>query len=182
MHLYNSTQRIMSGQILKAPNNAALQSKDSQSETRYCIQLCRKLGAWEMFEGYVTNGMIRHGNSRCSWSDGDVVHCCWNNGRCVRFKPTQPTVMGSHCTENPPNFLGNCIHCKELCHSDEAFMCLDCQAAYCKKCNERWKARGYEKLRPPCLCIINSEGMTTPTWNADWKTWIPKKVIGHIFS
>ena len=153
--LYNSTQRIMSGQILAAPKNAALQSEESQSETRYCIQLCRKLRAWNMFEGYVTNGMIRHGNSMCSWSDGDTMqgfrYCCWNNGRCLRFKSTQPNKeIESHCTENPKNFLGNCIHCKELCYSDEAFMCLNCQAAYCKKCNEHWKATGYEKLRPPC--------------------------------
>ena len=185
----------MSGQMLTAPKNAALKRKDSQSETRYCMQLCRNLGAWDMFEGYVTNGMIRHGNSRCSWSDGDVMHCCWKNGRCdahesrVELKMTRSKtniankkVMESHCTENPPNFLGNCIHCKELCNSDKAFACLNCQAAYCKACNEHWKGIGYETLRSPCFCIINSEGIATPTWNADLKTWIPKEVIGHVFS
>ena len=185
----------MSGQMLTAPKNAALKRKDSQSETRYCMQLCRNLGAWDMFEGYVTNGLIRHGNSRCSWSDGDVMHCCWKNGRCdahesrVELKMTRSKtniankkVMESHCTENPPNFLGNCIHCKELCNSDKAFACLNCQAAYCKTCNEHWKGIGYETLRSPCFCIINSEGIATPTWNADLKTWIPKEVIGHVFS
>ena len=70
---------------MSATKDDALHTKDSQSETRYRMQLCRNLdieGAWTMFEGYVTNGMLRHGNSRCSWSDGDVMFCCWNNGHC----------------------------------------------------------------------------------------------------
>ena len=131
------------------------------------------------------------------------MHCCWDNGRCnahedhcknkhvqlCRTRSMTQEVQLQRATESHStkkatsgNFLGNCIHCKEMCNSDEAFMCFNCQAAYCKKCNERWKKSGYFSLRPPCFCIINSEGMATPTWNTDCKEWIPKEVTGHVFS
>ena len=35
----------------------------------------------EMFEGFMTDG-LRHGDSRCKWSDGDVMLCTWQEGVC----------------------------------------------------------------------------------------------------
>ena len=53
--------------------------KDETNETRngYYVEL----GENDMFEGFIIDGR-RHGESRCTWSDGDVMLCTWKQGLC----------------------------------------------------------------------------------------------------
>lgn len=45
--------------------------------TGYCVEL----GEEDMFEGFMIDGH-RHGESRCTWNDGDVMLCTWQQGVC----------------------------------------------------------------------------------------------------
>ena len=152
-----------------------------------------------MFEGFVKDG-ARHGLSRCSWSDGDVLLCRWIQGNCRKHQEhcdnkkkvlgrTRSTTKPSSTQTTTPKRVakpafaevkGICLDCKELC-TDEAYMCLNCKAEYCVKCNKQWKTKGFGKRKPPCLCIIDSDGMATKTCETDFRKWIPKEVTGHIF-
>ena len=57
--------------------------KDETNETRngYYVEL----GENDMFEGFMIDGR-RHGESRCTWSDGDVMLCTWKQGLCKEHK------------------------------------------------------------------------------------------------
>ncbi len=41
-----------------------------------------KLRDGELFEGFMVDGQ-RHGESRFTWADKDVMMCCWTKGRCL---------------------------------------------------------------------------------------------------
>ena len=41
---------------------------------------------------------------------------------------------------------------------------------------------GYQAIRPPCYCVISSNGCTTNLNETDFRTWIPKLVLGHFFN
>ena len=173
----------------------------AESETKFYVQLCnKKRNAWDMFEGFVKDG-TRHGPSRCSWSDGDVLLCRWILGNCEKYqdhcdnkkkelgrtrssttKPSsiQATIPKKIAKTAFADVKGICLDCKEMC-TDEAYMCLNCKAEFCVKCNKQWKTKGFGKQRPPCLCIIDSDGMATKTCETDFRKWIPKEITGHIF-
>ena len=159
-----------------------MDAQPAESETKFYVQVSNKgEGTWEMFEGFVKNGK-RHGPSRCSWSDGDVLLCKWIEGVCEKYKnhagtrkkdlgktrsstkpsSTQTTVSKNTAKTAFAEVKGICLDCKEMC-TDEAFECLNCKAQYCVKCKERWNTEGFKKRRPPCLCIIDSNCMATKT-------------------
>jgi hypothetical protein len=76
--------------------------------------------------------------------------------------------------------IRQCVQCKNVCESNH-FYCLNCEAAYCQNCEKQWSTLGYEEIRPPCFCVIDSNGRATDLCKTDFKTWIPKNIIGHLF-
>ena len=177
-----------------------------------------ELRAGELFEGFMVDGQ-RHGDSRFTWADKDVMMCCWTNGRCLAhdnidkqkkqpidepsLQKTRSQTAGLHHEPEPPrqrqffnhsgvlssvigkrsihSFQGQCVQCKNVCESEEHFHCMNCKAAYCKHCEQEWMAVGYQATRPPCYCVISSNGCTTNLKETDFRTWMPKRVIGHFF-
>ena len=197
----------------------------------------------EMFEGFMTDG-LRHGDSRCKWSDGDVMLCTWQEGVCgeheiedgkkreqqarameeekkamenegkkrldekkimTRSKTAkaacqavkeaakaacQASADKPHQKPYQKQFFDRiklarkvirpCVQCKNVCEC-EHFRCLNCEAAYCQNCEKQWMTLGYEGKRPPCFCVIDSNGRATHLSETDFKTWIPKKVLSHLF-
>ena len=74
-----------------------------------------------------------------------------------------------------------CVHCKNVCTADATFQCINCQATYCQECEEKWMTSGFRKRRPPCYCVIDHNGIATRLHETDFKSWIPRHVIGHLF-
>jgi len=211
--------------------------KDETNETRngYYVEL----GENDMFEGFIMDGR-RHGESRCTWSDGDVMLCTWKQGLCKEHtredtqkeKRQERAMAKAMAKENAKGkkilrnlqekkgsttrsrtaaaeeqisaseekkkvdephqkqffnhipFAGSaikqCVQCKNVCES-EHFHCLNCKTAYCQNCEDEWMTLGYEGKRPPCFCVIDSNGRATDLCKTDFKTWIPKKVLSHLF-
>lgn len=180
---------------------------DPSTWTGYFVEL----RANELFEGFMVNG-LRHGDSRFTWADNDVMICNWMNGRCpahdkIDKQKKEPIALGKTRSQNPKpeprqkqffnhsgvissvvgkrsthSFHGQCVQCKNVCESEEHFHCMNCKAHYCKNCEQEWMEIGYQAIRPPCYCVISSNGCTTKLNETDFRTWIPKLVLGHFFN
>ena len=91
-------------------------------------------------------------------------------------------VMASHTgKQGKAVFKGQCVHCKEPCTAESTFQCLNCKATYCEKCEETWCASGFRGWRPPCYCVIDSDGTAQLLKDSNFKTWVPKTIRHHLF-
>ena len=74
---------------------------DPSTWTGYVVELRVN----ELFEGFMVNG-LRHGDSRFTWADNDVMICNWMNGRCpahdkIDKQKKEPIALGKTRSQIP---------------------------------------------------------------------------------
>lgn len=164
----------------------------------------------DLFEGFQKNG-ARDGDGRYTWHGGDTLVCTWIKGSSrlhadfdlkKKNESVQPQqqlghtraasskipiirhltgVMAKFTKKGKAVFKGQCVHCKEPCTAESTFQCLNCQAAYCEKCEKTWSASGFRGWRPPCYCVIDSDGTAKKMSDSNFKTWVPKNFRTFLF-
>ena len=90
---------------------------------------------------------------------------------------TRPTCI---CLESfsmleRQEYWGMCVKCGEAC-KEFTFKCLNCETAYCKRCENKTRDEGFKKIRPPCKCLIDTKGIAVKIEGTaldldDWKPW-----------
>ena len=66
--------------------------------------------------------------------------------------------LESFSTLERQQYWGMCVKCGEAC-KEFTFKCLNCETAYCKKCEKITRGEGFKKRRPPCKCLIDAKGI-----------------------
>jgi hypothetical protein len=74
-----------------------------------------------------------------------------------------------------------CVKCGEACE-EFSFKCLNCETAYCKRCEKKTREEGFKKRRPPCKCLIDAKGIAIEIKGSalDLDDWKPCSVREHL--
>ena len=99
-------------------------------------------------------------------------------------KAGQPCIcLESFSTLERQQYWGMCVKCGGAC-KEFTFKCLNCETAYCKRCEKQTRAEGFKKRRPPCKCLIDAKGFAVEIKGAaldldDWKPWSVRQHFQH---
>ena len=155
---------------------------------------------WDLYEGFMVKGK-KHGLGRYTWADSECMLCMWNQGSCKEqetreaekqhvlqrtrrqtqtaqadesrsFNPT-PKKKNSACK-------GQCVFCTNPT-STENCECLHCLTSWCLNCEKQWKWVGFGNRRPPCHCIIATDGLATKSWDQAIQNCVIEEVVSHHF-
>ena len=91
-------------------------------------------------------------------------------------KEGQPCIcLESFSTLERQQYWGMCVKSGEAC-KEFTFKCLNCETAYCKRCEKQTRVEAFKKRRPPCKCLIDAKGIAVEIQGAaldldDWKPW-----------
>ena len=91
--------------------------------------------------------------------------------------------LESFSTLEKQEYWGMCVRCGDAC-KEFTFKCLNCETAYCKKCENKTRQEGFKKRRPPCKCLIDAKGFAVEIKGAaldldDWKPWSVRQHFQH---
>ena len=71
-----------------------------------------------------------------------------------------------------------CVKCGNSCEEFD-FKCLNCETAYCERCEQKACHEGFKNRRPPCKCLINTKGIAVEIQGTalDLNIWKPSSVL-----
>ena len=75
-------------------------------------------------------------------------------------------------------YWGMCVKCGNSCDEFD-FKCLNCETAYCERCEQKACHEGFKNRRPPCKCLINTKGIAVEIQGTalDLNIWKPSSVL-----
>ena len=109
---------------------------------------------------------------------------CEKKYRKEGFKKRPPCIcLESFSTLERQQYWGMCVKCKGAC-KEFTFKCLNCETAYCNRCEKKTREEGFKKKRPPCKCLIDAKGIAVEIKGAapgldDWKPWSVRDHFQH---
>jgi serine/threonine protein kinase len=175
------------------------QEHEMTKANKYCIQMGGNLGkTQDWFEGFVNKSGKRDGKGRFQWADGTVGICNWNNGHCGIFEQEckkrsdaerlilrkdssiRKKIDWKSFSSDRKTWVGMCVECGELCSNEFTFKCLNCETAYCERCEEKVREEGFKRKRPPCRCLVDRYGVAVQN-KGHVTTWKPRQIVDHRF-
>lgn len=97
------------------------------------------------------------------------------------FKPPCKCLgWESFTTLERQQYWGMCVKCGNSCEEFD-FKCLNCETAYCERCEQKACHEGFKNRRPPCKCLINTKGIAVEIQGTalDLNIWKPSSVLQH---